>query len=238
MPLIVSLRVLFRRCIRSNTEINRADQICFPAGTTTRFANLESDLISNEDQGTRMISACEVLQNLVSTSDNSVPIRSRHLVRKLLLGTAVGALAYLVLLPMHGPWEGMVAAALVGSVVGIADLSVRRILVGSIACSVGWLIGSILFGVWIELGIGAWVLAGAFLGAAFGVARKWWTAIAGIFLGSIAGAVIEVSRYLTVLLPPLRGADMQLLLLLSAGMFLNLVGALVSPLPRRASAGS
>lgn len=88
---------------------------------------------------------------------NGLYIPSRHVCRKLLLGLAAGALSYVLLLWLHGPWEEIVAAALIGSVVGIADLSPTCILVGSTACAAGWLLGSILFGVWIELGVGAWL---------------------------------------------------------------------------------
>lgn len=168
---------------------------------------------------------------------NSVLSPTRHVSRKLVVGLAAGALSYVLLLWLHGPWEEIVAAALIGSVVGIADLSPMRILVGSIACAAGWLLGSILFGVWIELGVGAWLVAGAFLAAAFEASRRWWMAIPAMLLGLVAGLLAEVSRYLTVLVPPLRGVDMQLLLLLSAGLFLNIVAALMGPPFRRSNAG-
>ncbi len=169
---------------------------------------------------------------------NSVPLPTRHVCRKLLLGLVAGALSYVLLLWLHGPWEEIVAAALIGSVVGIADLSRTRILVGGIACATGWLLGSVLFGVWIELGVGAWLVAGGFLGAAFGAYRRWWMAIPAMLLGVVAGLLAEASRYLTVLVTSLRGLDMQLLLRLSAGLFLNIVAALMAPPFRRANAGS
>ncbi|HXY06598.1 MAG TPA: hypothetical protein VEI52_01995 [Terriglobales bacterium] len=169
---------------------------------------------------------------------NHVPLPPRHLRRKLLLGLAAGALSYVLLLWLHGPWEELAAAAMIGSVVGIADLSLTRILIGSIACTAGWLLGSIFFGVWIELGVGAWLVAGAFLGAAFGACRRWWLAIPAMLLGMVAGLLAEVSRYLTVLVTPWHGLDMQLLLLLSAGLLLNMVAALMAPPLRRAHAGS
>jgi uncharacterized membrane protein YjjP (DUF1212 family) len=81
---------------------------------------------------------------------------SRHICGKLVLGLLAGAMSYAVLFWLHGPWKEIVAATLIGSVVGIVDLSPRRILVGSAACAIGWLLGSILFGVWLELGLGAW----------------------------------------------------------------------------------
>jgi hypothetical protein len=69
-------------------------------------------------------------------------------------------------------------------VVGVADLSPVRILMGSAACALGWFLGSVIFGVWMELGVGAWLIAGAFLGAAFGACRAWWTAISAMLLYS------------------------------------------------------
>ncbi|HXY49757.1 MAG TPA: hypothetical protein VEI01_09935 [Terriglobales bacterium] len=171
----------------------------------------------------------------LGTTMEGVPAAS--VCRKLLLGLVAGAVSYLLLLWLHGPWEEIVAATLIGSVVGIADLSAARILVGSTACAVGWLLGSMLFGVWIELGVGAWLVAGAFLGAAFGAYRRWWMTILAALLGLLAGLLAEASRYLPLLVSALRGLDMQLLLLLSAGLLLNLVAALIAPPCRRAHAG-
>jgi hypothetical protein len=168
--------------------------------------------------------------------DAAVP--SRHFCRKLVLGLAAGAISYVLLFWLHGPWEEIIAAALIGSVVGIADLSPARILVGSVASSAGWLLGSVLFSVWIEVGVGAWLIAGASLGAAFGACRRWWMAIPAMLLGLVAGLVAEASRYLTILVTPLRGLDMQLLLLMSAGLLLNFVAALMAPPFRRTNARS
>jgi len=163
-------------------------------------------------------------------------LTSRHIRYKLLLGLLAGGLSYVLLLWLHGPWEEIVAAVLVGSVVGVADLSPIRILMGSAACALGWFLGSMIFGVWMELGVGAWLIAGAFLGAAFGACRGWWTAISVMLLGLIAGLLAEASRFLTVLVTPLRSLDMQLLLLLSAGLLLNLLAALAAPSVRTAHA--
>jgi len=167
-----------------------------------------------------------------------VPIPSRHVWRKLLLGFVAGAISYVLMLWLHGPWEEIIAATLIGSVVGIADLSPARIVMGSTACATGWLVGSMLFGVWMELGVGAWLVAGAFVGVAFGACRRWWIAIPAMFLGLAAGLLAEASRYLTVLVAALRGIDMQFLLLLSSGLLLNVVAALMAPPHRRAYAGS
>lgn len=84
----------------------------------------------------------------------AVSVPSRHVWRKLVLGLVAGAISYVLMLWLHGPWEEIIAAALIGSVVGIADLSPARIVVGSTACATGWLLGSMLFGT------GCWSLAG------------------------------------------------------------------------------
>jgi hypothetical protein len=165
-------------------------------------------------------------------------VHCRHICRKLLLGLAAGAASYVLLLCLRGPWEESIAAFLIGSATGVADRSPARALVGSTACTTGWVLGTILFGAWIELGVGAWLVAGALLAAAFGAYRAWWMAIPATLAGLLAGLLAEASRYLTVLFSPLRGLDMQLLLLLSAGGLLNFVAALVAPPFRRADAGS
>jgi hypothetical protein len=157
--------------------------------------------------------------------------------RRILLGVLSGAVAYTLLLWLHGPWEELVAALIIGSAIGIADLSPVRNMVGSTACAAGWLFGSVLCSVSIELGVGAWLFGGAFLSAAFGAYRRWWVRIPAIVLGLISGLLAESSRYLAVFVAPFRGADMQLLLLLSAGLFLNTAAALIAPSVKRVNAG-
>lgn len=62
-------------------------------------------------------------------------------------------------------------------------------------------------------------------------------AIVAMLLGFVAGLAAETSRYLTVFVGPLRSLDMQLLLLLSAGLLLNLVTALIAPPVKRSDHG-
>jgi len=42
---------------------------------------------------------------------NGVSLPCRYLRRKLLLGLAAGAVSYVVLAGLHGPWEEIIAAA-------------------------------------------------------------------------------------------------------------------------------
>lgn len=153
----------------------------------------------------------------------------RMIAFKALTGSLAGALAYIALLWLHGPWEEVVAAALIGSIVGLADRSSPRILLGAAAGAVGWVAASLVFSIWIELGIGAWLGAGVLLGGVFGACRRWWVAIPAMFFGFVAGALVEASRSLPVALAALRGVDIQLLVLVSAGLFLNLAAASFAP---------
>ncbi len=146
-----------------------------------------------------------------------------------LLGAVAGAASYFLLLCLLDPWEELLAAVLIGAVVGITDRSGKRLLIGSIACATGWLVGSLLFNFWIELGIGAWIVAGALLSASFALYRRWWVIFPALVLGSLAGLLAELARFLTVFLASLRGLDMQLLLLLAAGLLLNVVAGLFAP---------
>jgi hypothetical protein len=169
------------------------------------------------------------LENLSEVGNEGRAFVARYVWRKLLLSSAAGAFSYVLLLWLHGPWEGFVAVTLIGSVIGIANRSRARILVGSSVCATGWLLGPILFGVWIELGVGAGLVAGAFLGAAFSADRRLWPAIPEMLLGSVAGLLAEVSRYLTVRVTWFCGLGMQLLRLLSAGLLWNIVAAVMAP---------
>ena len=145
------------------------------------------------------------------------------------LGAAAGVLGYAVVSCFQNPWSEVIGALLVGSVPGIVDRLPQRALIGSLACGGGWLAGSLAFGVWMDLGIGAWLLAGAALGAVAGMfGGSAMRVVGGALLGLLGGAISEISRYATVLVPPLRAADMQLLLLLGAGVLLGGTAALVA----------
>jgi hypothetical protein len=151
---------------------------------------------------------------------------------KVLMGGLAGALAYFALLCTHSAWEEVVAAALIGSISGIVDRSFPRVFLGAAACAVGWVAASLVFSIWIELGIGTWLGAGALLGGVLGACRRWSVAIPAMLFGFVAGALVEASRSLPVLFKGLRGVDIQLLVLVSAGLLLNLVAASFAPRSR------
>jgi len=153
------------------------------------------------------------------------------------LGALAGAVSYSIVARLQSPWSEVIAALLIGAVPGVASRSVRRALVDSAVCAGGWVLGCFIFAVWMDAGIGAWLFAGALSGLAAGCRHRLWIrAIAGLVLGFLGGALAELSRFATVFFEPLRGADMQLLLLVCAGAALTGALALIAaPVRRRTS---
>jgi hypothetical protein len=160
------------------------------------------------------------------------------LLKSFLFGGCAGALAYLVVMPLHSPLEEAVAAALIGCVPALVRRSPHLASLGAAACVSGWAAGTIVFGSWIELGIGAWSIAGASLGLTCGLQRgSYLSSAVGLGGGLIAGLAAELSRYLTVAIPSIRLWDMQLILLVTSGALVSLTATLVLP-GQAARAGS
>lgn len=153
---------------------------------------------------------------------------------RVLIGAAAGAVSYAALLWLHGPWEEAFAAALIGAAAGAAEKSAFRIALAAAACSAGWLAATFVFSVWIELGIGSWLGAGACLGFALAARRGWQAASGAALTGLLAGTAAEALRFLPIFVEGLRGVDMQLLLLVSAGLLLNAAAAVFAPRPKAA----
>lgn len=148
----------------------------------------------------------------------------RKAIRRMALGGLAGLVSYLILLLSQSPWEEAIAAILIGLAAGTTFCNSRKMFWGSLVCITGWLAGAILFGVVSDLGIGAWIVAGAALGVTAGLeTRSLWRGILGLFLGAAAGILAELTRFTTLVSSSLRGVDMQLLVLLSAGCLLPLI---------------
>ncbi len=155
------------------------------------------------------------------------------IVARMLAGVVAGNIAYAVLLRTNSPWEGVLAAVLIGVTPGLVPLRRGLVAVASLASGGGWILGAALVGLAVDLGAGAWIFAGGFLGFAVGVRTSVGRAVLGLTLGLAAGIVVEISRYLTVLIDGFRYLDMQLLVLLTAGLVLPLVASLVQRAPAR-----
>lgn len=153
----------------------------------------------------------------------------KKILKKVLWGAVAGFISYIILIFIRSPWEEILPALLLGSVPGLVDKRTSSILVGSSAAAIGWLAGAFLFGIVLELGLGAWLIAGAFLGLAFGlISHSFLRTVAGFFLGLTAGLFVEASRYISLFSEALRPVDMQLIILMMAGILLPLAAGLAS----------
>jgi hypothetical protein len=152
-----------------------------------------------------------------------------RLLINVLVGAVMGLLTYIILLFINNSWEEVIATLLIGSVWGVAQRKKEAILIGALSLSIGWLAGTWLFGIFLGLGLGAWILAGASLGLIVGLYNgSFRRGLAGLLLGAVAGLIVEASRYITLISGRFRVIDMQLILLLTAGILLPSLAALVS----------
>ena len=140
-----------------------------------------------------------------------------------------GLFSYLVLLFIRSPVEEIIAAFFIGLVPGVIDRKGFLTFLYALASAAGWMAGLLFFGIVFELGLGAWIMAGASLGFICGFAYgSFLRGAAGFLWGALAGLLAEASRYITILSQELRLLDMQLILLLMAGTLLPLATAIVS----------
>ena len=145
------------------------------------------------------------------------------------LGLLAGLFCYLALVPFETPWAEALAAGVIGAAAGAAARHPKTALAGAAACGLGWAVGAFVFSSVVQLGIGMWLPAGACLGGVGGLLRgSWRRLLAGLGLGLVAGLGAELARFLPVLVEPLRAFDMQLMVLLLAGLLLPVAAALVT----------
>ncbi len=158
----------------------------------------------------------------------------KHFFQKISLGAMTGLFSYLVLLIIRSPVEEIIAAFFIGLVPGIIDRQGFLTFLYALACAAGWMAGLLFFGIFLELGLGAWIMAGASLGFICGFTHgSFLRGTAGFLCGALAGLLAEASRYVTILSQDLRLLDMQLILLLMAGTLLPLATAIVSKSQRK-----
>lgn len=160
---------------------------------------------------------------------------SKIFLRAIFLGAVAGIIAYLILAFIHSPWEESLAALFIGPVTGFVEKKKNFALIGLFSCVLGWFMGMYFVGILFEIGLGAWAFAGAALGLASGLASSsLFRSLSGFILGLFAGLIAEASRYFFVFGAGIKAIDMQLLVLLTAGILLPLVGVLVyKPLEKK-----
>ncbi|MDH7513483.1 MAG: DUF362 domain-containing protein [Clostridiales bacterium] len=154
---------------------------------------------------------------------------SRRFLNKISIGAMTGLLAYFVLLLIRSPVEEIIAAFFIGLIPEIVERKDFLIFIYALSCSAGWIAGLLFFGMYLELGLGAWIMAGACLGFTSGIVHgSFLRGTAGLLLGVLAGLLAEASRYATILSHGLRLLDMQLIVLVAAGILLPLAATVVS----------
>ncbi len=142
-------------------------------------------------------------------------------------GGLAGLLSYALLLPVRGPWRQVIAALLIGAACGWFAGRRFGAATGAVSAAAGWIAGTLLFGLWADVGLGAWTVCGLSLGLAFGIAsRSPWRAVVGAVAGFLGGAIAEIARYAGVFFEPLRLTDVDLLVLVCAGLAFSGVTAL------------
>jgi hypothetical protein len=153
---------------------------------------------------------------------------SKRLLKKAIWGAIGALLSYALLTFIQSPWEEVIPAIVIGAAPGLVDRNKSGALIGALAASIGWLVGAYVSGIILELGLGAWILAGASLGLALGIAsRSVLRSLAGLFLGVLAGFLAEAARYISLVWERCRTVDMQLLVLIVAGILLPLVAGII-----------
>jgi hypothetical protein len=158
-------------------------------------------------------------------------IKSKDIALKALLGGVSGFFGFLIISLFDNPWEEIIVAALIGSVAGVVDKSKAKTISGILFCSVGLFFGlllSIYFGEQLNLPLGAWGVAGFFLGLNFGIYdRSILRTIFGFILGLVAGLLAESFEFLPIFFDAIKFADRQMIALISAGFFINLFLAFI-----------
>lgn len=138
------------------------------------------------------------------------------------MGLAAAIVSYFLIAIFDSFYGEIIPALLIGAVCGFVSRGKSSIMWSALISAVGWLLGAILFGEIMNLGVGSWIIASLFL--VIGTMKMKSIIRVGIFflIALFSGIAIEISRYLT-LLELLRTMDMQLLLLITAGILLPFI---------------
>jgi hypothetical protein len=158
----------------------------------------------------------------------------RRLARKIILGCAAGliSVAIIYILNRSGlyiAWAPIIAAALIGTVAGLAENSPRKIALGIILGCVGWICGELLSRQLFH-SVATWVSVGGIIGLTAGILEKSpKSVIGGFLLGVIGGLMGQVAGLSTVAVDSLLYVDMQAMSIIGAAMFISLLLGLKRP---------
>lgn len=167
----------------------------------------------------------------------------RKLIRKIVLGLAAGLLSVAILYMLNRggiyiAWAPMMAAAIIGTVSGIAENSGRKIVLGLILGCIGWISGE-FFSRFLFHSVATWIFVGGFIGLTAGILEKSpLSMIGGLLLGAIGGFVGLAAGFSTVAVESFGGLDMQAMSIIAAGISINLLLGLKRPRIAEAAAVS
>lgn len=158
--------------------------------------------------------------------------------RKIILKASLGFVASLVavliifILNRNGiylAWAQIIAAALIGTVAGVAEKSRRKIALGMLLACIGWFSGE-HFSRLLFHSVATWIFVGGFIGLTAGVLEKSpKSIIGGTCLGAIGGLMGVAAGLSTVMIDWTHSLDMQAMSILGAGIFISLLLSLKSP---------
>lgn len=158
----------------------------------------------------------------------------RKLLLKVSLGLTAGLLSVAIIQVLNRSgiyiaWAQIVAAALIGVVAGAAEKSKNKMILGMALGCVGWISGE-LFSRLLFHSIATWIFVGGFVGLTAGILEKSpVSVIGGMLLGAIGGLAGVGAGLSTIIIDPLRNADMQAMSILGAALFISLVLGLKRP---------
>ena len=164
----------------------------------------------------------------------------RRLIRKVSLGCAAGliSIAIIYILNRSGfyiAWASIMAAALIGTVAGIAEKSGKKIALGVALGCIGWICGELLSRQLFH-SVVTWISVGGFIGLTAGILEKSpKSMIGGVFLGIIGGLMGPIAGLSTVAVDFLLDFDMQAMGIIGAAIFISLMLSLKRPQSRHAA---
>ncbi len=158
----------------------------------------------------------------------------RKIILKASLGFAASLVAVLIIFILNRngiylAWAQIIAAALIGTVAGVAEKSRGKIALGMILACIGWFSGE-HFSRLLFHSIATWIFVGGFIGLTAGILEKSpKSIIGGICLGAIGGLMGVAAGFSTIIIDQPHGLDMQAMGIMGAGIFISLLLALKRP---------
>lgn len=158
----------------------------------------------------------------------------RKLIRKIILGFAASLLSVAIIYMLNRggiyiAWAPILAAAIIGTVAGVAEKSGGKIVLGLILGCIGWISGE-LFSRLLFHSIATWIFVGGFIGLTAGILEKSpLSMIGGILLGAMGGLVGVAAGLSTIAVESWGRFDMQAMSIITAGISISLLLGLKRP---------